>query len=75
MATVVNMHEAKSTLSKLAKRAAEGEEIILATHGKPLAMLTRIPAARSKIPWGLYKGKMKMAKDFDGPLEGFEDYQ
>ena len=73
MATVINMHEAKSTLSRLVKRAAAGEEILLANHGKPIAMLSRIPAGRSKIPWDIYKGKIKMADDFDAPLEGFED--
>ncbi len=46
MATLVNMHDAKSSLSRLVKRAAAGEEILIAKHGKPVAMLTRIPAAR-----------------------------
>ncbi len=75
MATIVNMHEAKSTLSRLVKRAAAGEEILLANHGTPVAMLSRIPASSTKIPWDVFKGKMKMSADFDEPLEGFEDLE
>lgn len=73
MPTVVNMHDAKSTLSRLVKRAASGEEILIANHGKPMAMLSRIPASRTKIPWNIFKGRLKMADDFDAPVEGFED--
>ena len=74
MPTVVNMHDAKSSLSRLVKRAAAGEEILIANHGKPVAMLTRIPAARKKIPWDAFKGKIEMADDFDAPLKDFKDY-
>ncbi len=74
MATIVNMHDAKSSLSRLVKRAAAGEEILIANHGKPIAMLSRIPASRKKIPWNIFKGRMKMADDFDAPLEVFKDY-
>jgi prevent-host-death family protein len=74
MATVVNMHDAKSSLSRLVKRAAAGEEILIANHGKPIAMLTRIPAGRQKVPWDVFKGKIEMADDFDAPLEEFKDY-
>ena len=74
MPTLVNMHDAKSSLSRLVKRAAAGEEILIANHGRPVAMLTRIPAARTKIPWDVFKGKIKMADDFDAPLEDLKDY-
>jgi prevent-host-death family protein len=74
MAIVVNMHEAKSSLSRLVKRAAAGEEILIANHGKPVAMLTRIPAVRNPMPWDIFKGKIEMADDFDAPLEEFKDY-
>jgi prevent-host-death family protein len=74
MATVVNMHEAKSSLSRLVKRAAAGEDILIANHGKPVARLTRVSEQRKKAPWGLYKGKIRMADDFDAALEEFKDY-
>lgn len=74
MATVVNMHDAKSSLSRLAKRAAAGEEILIASRGKPIAMLTRLPRKRKDLPWGVFKGKIHMTDDFDEPIEEFKDY-
>ena len=74
MATVVNMHDAKSSLSRLVKRAAAGEEILIANHGKPLAMLTRIPNRGKKVPWDIFKGKIEIATDFDAPLAEFQEY-
>ena len=74
MATVVNMHDAKNSLSRLVKRAASGEEILIATRGKPIAMLTRIPERRRKLPWDIFKGKIEMAGDFDAPLDEFKGY-
>ena len=68
------MHAAKSSLSRLVKRAAAGEEILIANHGKPVAMLTRIRAKRVKIPWDKFKGKVKMSADYDAPLDEFKDY-
>lgn len=72
MATVVNMQEAKSSLPRLVKRAAAGEEIVIASHGKPVARLTRVREQRKKIPWGKFKGTI--AEDFDAPLEHFKEY-
>ena len=74
MATTVNMSDAKSGLSRLVKRAAAGEDIVIANRGRPIALLTRLPARRKKIPWNIYKGQIEMAKDFDAPLEVFKDY-
>jgi antitoxin (DNA-binding transcriptional repressor) of toxin-antitoxin stability system len=68
------MNEAKRNLSKLVKRAAAGEEITIANHGKPIALLTRLPAKAKKIPWGIFKGKIEMAEDFDAPLKVFKGY-
>jgi antitoxin (DNA-binding transcriptional repressor) of toxin-antitoxin stability system len=74
MATTVNMSNAKSSLSRLVKRAAAGEDIVIAKRGRPIALLTRLPARRKKIPWNIYKGQIEMAKDFDAPLDVFKDY-
>ena len=74
MATLVNMHDAKSNLSRLVKRAASGERIVIANNGKPVALLTRIPAPRQAIPWDIFKGQIEMAADFDAPLPEFRDY-
>ena len=74
MATIVNMHEAKSSLSRLVRRAAEGEEILIASHGKPVAKLTPIQEKRTEVPWDIFKGRLVMTDDFDAPLEEMKDY-
>ena len=74
MPTIVNMHDAKSSLSRLVKRAAAGEDILIARAGKPVARLTRISARKRRGPLGVFKGKIQMADDFDAPLEVFKDY-
>jgi len=68
------MHKAKSSHSKLVKRASAGEEIVIASRGKPLAMLTRLPRKRKDLPWGALKGKVRMPVDFDAPLDVLKDY-
>jgi len=67
MAKPVNIHDAKTHFSRLVERAANGEEIIIAKAGKPVARLMplAVPAPRRM---GLLKGKIKIAEDFDAPL-------
>jgi len=67
MAKVVNMHEAKSSLSRLVEEAEAGEEIVLARAGKPVVRLVPVrPAARRRL--GRWRGKVVMSDDFDAPL-------
>jgi antitoxin (DNA-binding transcriptional repressor) of toxin-antitoxin stability system len=68
------MHDAKSSLSRLVKRAGAGEDILIARGGKPVAMLTRIPDESGKIPWDVFKGQIRMAPDFDEVLDDFKEY-
>jgi prevent-host-death family protein len=70
VAKVVNMHEAKSTLSRLVEEAAAGEEILIARAGKPVARL--VPVERKKRRLGLWKGRVRMSRDFDAPLPAHE---
>jgi len=63
MATIVNMHEAKSTLSKLVEKVAEGEEVVIARAGKPVAKLVKYDREPRKL--GGWEGKVWMADDFD----------
>jgi len=72
MATAVNMHEAKSSLSQLVKRVEGGEDILIARNGVPVARITRLKKSKPKLPWGVLHGKM--ADDFDAPLECMKDY-
>lgn len=71
MAIVVNMHEAKSDLSRLVERALAGDEVIIARAGVPVARLT--PLSRTgKRTLGQWKGQVCMADDFDAPLQEAE---
>jgi prevent-host-death family protein len=63
MADLVNMHQAKTSLSKLVERALAGEEVIIARNGKPLVQLVPVPKQRDpRIP-GRGKGKIWIAPD------------
>lgn len=65
---VVNIHAAKTHLSRLIDRAAAGEEIIIARAGKPVARLAPLAPAHAKREPGLWRGLIKIAEDFDAPL-------
>ena len=70
----MNMHEAKTNLSKLVKRAAAGEEIIVAKAGEPVAKIVPYtPPAVPRIP-GRMKGQIKILPGFDEIPEEFEEY-
>jgi prevent-host-death family protein len=65
---IVNIHQAKTTLSQLLESALAGEEVIISKAGKPLARLVPYqPAKNPRIP-GYWNNRVKMADDFDAPL-------
>jgi prevent-host-death family protein len=64
----VNIHEAKTHFSKLIDAVLHGQEIIIAMAGKPVAKLGPIKSVKPKRRFGVLKGKVKIAKDFDAPL-------
>lgn len=64
----INIYEAKTHLSKLVEQAAAGEDVIIGRGGKPVARLTRLAAPKRTIRFGVLKGKVKVANDFDTPL-------
>ena len=68
MTQTVNLYEAKTHLSHLVERAANGEEIIIAKAGKPKARL--VPVADTEAPRqaGAWVGKVWIADDFDEAL-------
>ncbi|MBI2206635.1 MAG: type II toxin-antitoxin system Phd/YefM family antitoxin [Candidatus Rokubacteria bacterium] len=68
MAATVNIHAAKLHFARLVERAAQGEEILIARAGKPIAKLG--PLTRTSRPRrpGLLKGKIRMRRDFNAPL-------
>ena len=64
---IVNIHEAKTHFSKLVDSVIHGHEILIAMAGKPVAKLCPI-AKKPERRFGVLKGKIKIAKDFDAPL-------
>ena len=62
---LVNMHEAKSKLSKLVEEALAGEEIVIAKAGKPLVKLVPYKPAPEKRRFGGYEDEIYIPPDFD----------
>jgi len=64
----VNVHEAKTHLSRLLERVAAGEEIIISKANKPMAKLTPLSKPQMDRVSGLDKGVIQIPDDFDAPL-------
>jgi prevent-host-death family protein len=64
----VNIHDAKTQLSRLLARVEQGEEIVIARAGNPVARLVPIERPPSKRSLGRYAGLGFIADDFDAPL-------
>ena len=67
--TTVNIHEAKTHLSRLVEEVAAGAEIIIAKAGKPMARLTRLSAPPSEKRLGQLRGKIKVPDNFNASLD------
>lgn len=65
---IVNIHQAKTQLSRLIERVSAGEEIVIARGGKPVARLA--PLVQRSLPRepGALRGRIRIASDFDAPL-------
>lgn len=61
----VNIHEAKTQLSKLVDRAVKGEPFIIAKAGKPLVKVTPLTAPAAPRRLGFMKGEIRVPDDFD----------
>ena len=71
----VNIHEAKTQLSKLIQAALNGRQVIIAKGNKPVVRLEVLPEALSSRKIGNAKGLiLSMADDFDEPLDDFKEY-
>ena len=65
----VNIYEAKTRLSELVEHARRGETVVIAKAGTPLVKLVALThGPKPKIVYGLMKGEIKIADDFDAPL-------
>jgi len=68
MTVTVNVHEAKTQLSRLLVRVGLGEEVIIARAGKPIARLVAFADAPRQRVAGSGRGEIWIAPDFDAPL-------
>ncbi len=65
---VVNIHEAKTHLSRLLERVGEGEEIVIARAGRPVARLVPAGERPERREPGSASGRVVVGEDFDEPL-------
>jgi prevent-host-death family protein len=68
----VNIHEAKTHFSKLLERVAQGEEVVIAKSGVPVARLVAIHKKRKPRPLGTGKGDFVVPNKFNDPWPAFE---
>jgi len=72
LAAIVNIHEAKTFFSRLIERVRQGEEIVIARAGRPVARLVPVkPEVVRRAP-GSARGLVVMADDFDAPMPSRE---
>lgn len=64
----VNIHAAKSQLSRLLDAAVAGEEVIIARAGKPIARIVPIEQQKERRKLGTLAGQFRVPDDFDDPL-------
>ena len=68
MSTQVNIHEAKTNLSRLLSRVAAGEEVVIARAGNPVARIVPFRKPKGKRILGMDRGLFTVPGDFDAPL-------
>ncbi len=75
--TTVNIHEAKTHFSRLVDRVLQGEEVVIAKAGRPVARLVPLPPRVPRRTPGSARGLVEIGPEFDSPLpdevrRGFE---
>jgi prevent-host-death family protein len=71
--SVVNVHDAKTNLSKLLARVEAGEEITIARAGKPVARLVPVRVRRPSDAFGCLKGQVSIPENFNDPDPEIEE--
>jgi prevent-host-death family protein len=64
----LNLYDAKTRLSELVEAASQGETIVIAKAGRPLAKLGPVDPVRTPVRLGLMKGRIRISDNFDAPL-------
>ncbi len=70
----VNIYEAKTMFSRLVAEALKGEDVVIARHGKPLIRFVPVEQREASDAFGMDRGKIWIAADFDEPLDEFGEY-
>jgi prevent-host-death family protein len=65
---IVNVHAAKTNLSKLIERACAGEEVVIARDNEPMVRLVPMNKPEPKREFGSMKGELNIPDEFFGPL-------
>jgi prevent-host-death family protein len=65
----VNIHEAKTQLSRLLAKVADGEEVVIARNGQPVARLVAIARPSKRRVLGADRGQVVISDDFDDPVD------
>jgi prevent-host-death family protein len=74
--STVNIHEAKTHLSRLVERVERGDEVVIARAGRPVARLVPFRPRTAPRVSGLWRGRVEIAADFDATPEGLiEDFE
>ena len=68
MADVINIHEAKTHLSRIVEEVAGGREVIIGKAGKPMARLVPLVAKAKPKRFGTLKGKIRVPENFNRPV-------
>jgi prevent-host-death family protein len=68
MSTIVNVHQAKTHLSRILDEVAAGAEVVIAKAGKPVARLVPLESSVRPKKLGLLKGRIKVPGNFNVPL-------
>jgi prevent-host-death family protein len=68
MRKTVNVHEAKTHLSRLLERVIEGEEVVISKAGRPVARLVPVGERPDRREPGTASGRVVVGEDFDAPL-------
>jgi len=68
MAKLINIHEAKTHLSRIVEEVAAGDEVIIAKAGRPVARLVPLESIAPAKRFGLLRGTFSVPDDFDAPL-------
>ncbi len=66
----VNLHAAKTHLSRLVDEAAAGQDVVIAKNGTPMVRLVKVNNRPRRTGFGSLRGKMRISENFDAPLPG-----